>query len=342
MSEANNRATPSTHWAQLNESTSVLGMRILFWICRIFGRWPFRLGLYPVLLRHMLINPTARKASQAYFEQIRASGGTVLRLAVLRHFAAFAESLLDKMLLWGGLFKVSNVQFYGTDPIDARISAGLGGVLVGSHFGNMELCRMLARKRSRVNITVLVHTKHAVLFNRLLAQLDPTSRLNLMQVTEITPATAMLLGEKIAQGHFIVIAGDRVPVSGGRVAYADFLGKPAAFPVGPYLLASILHCPIYTLIPLHTSTGVDIHFELLSENIARREREAKVQQCVELYAQRLASFCLRAPLQWFNFYDFWAPVTVESVESSAPSTTQNSAIINNDKFSKVDKPHVSH
>jgi predicted LPLAT superfamily acyltransferase len=29
------------------------------------------------------------------------------------------------------------------------------------------------------------------------------------------------------------------------------------------------------------------------------------------YACRLEHFCLRAPLQWFNFYDFWHLSTVD-------------------------------
>jgi len=30
-------------------------------------------------------------------------------VTVLRHFASFAENLLDKMLLWSGLFKTDRV-----------------------------------------------------------------------------------------------------------------------------------------------------------------------------------------------------------------------------------------
>lgn len=40
----------SPHWAAINEVGFMAGMRLLFWICRVFGRWPFRFVLYPVLL----------------------------------------------------------------------------------------------------------------------------------------------------------------------------------------------------------------------------------------------------------------------------------------------------
>ena len=124
----------------------------------------------------------------------------------------------------------------------------------------------------------------------------------------------MLLSEKIEQGEFIVIAGDRVPVaSNPRVTIANFLGAPAAFPIGPYVLASILQCPTYLLFSLQQNRyggerkHAEIHFELLRETIRLppKGRDEALQPLVADYAARLQHYCARAPLQWFNFYDFW-------------------------------------
>jgi predicted LPLAT superfamily acyltransferase len=30
-----------------------------------------------------------------------------------------------------------------------------------------------------------------------------------------------------------------------------------------------------------------------------------MQQTIQNYAERLQYFCLKEPLQWFNFFDFW-------------------------------------
>ena len=115
-----------------------------------------------------------------------------------------------------------------------------------------------------LKLTVLTHTKHAARFNRLLAQLDPDSQLNLMEVTELSPVTAMLLSEKIAQGEFVAIAGDRIPVSQNpRIALARFLGATAPFPVGPYILASLLQCPTYLMFSMRTGHTSEIHFRIV-------------------------------------------------------------------------------
>lgn len=298
------------HWAGLNEVGFVAGMRVLFWICRVFGRWPFRIVLYPVLAWYVLTKSRARRVSRAYLRRIAACGGPV-NLSVMRHFAAFAETILDKMLLWGGLHDMRNVRLHGTDGADGVnrcLEEGRGALLICSHLGNLDLCRVLSQRNARLKLTVLVHTRHAQAFNRMLARLNPDSQLNLLQVTEMTPATAMLLAERVAHGEFVVIAGDRIPVSPQpRVALAPFLGQTAAFPVGPYVLASVLQCPIYLLFSMRMGGCSEVHFELLRSavHLPRKARDAMLAELAADYAARLQHHCLRAPLEWFNFYDFW-------------------------------------
>ncbi len=298
-----------SHWAAINESSCVAGMRLLFWICRVFGRWPFRLVLYPVLAWYVLAKPAARRASATYLEHMRGFALVPTGwLGVMRHFAAFAENILDKMLLWGGQFDTSAVVIHGLPPMLRMIEEKRGAVLICAHLGNADLCRVLSRQQSGLKLTVLVHTRHAKAFNDMLGALDPRSQMNLMQVTEMTPATAMLLAEKVAQGEFVVIAGDRVPVAPQpRVALAPFLGQEAAFPVGPYVLAAILQCPVCLMFAVRARDGYEIHFEQLRDKVElpRKGREQVLAELAAAYAARLQHHCTSAPLEWFNFYDFW-------------------------------------
>ncbi len=298
------------HWAAINEVSFVAGMRLLFWVWRLLGRWPFRLVLYPVLAWYVLTKPRARRVSSDYLRRAGAYVPVPQGLwGVLRHFGAFAENILDKMLLWGGLFDTRRVRFFGREPMLDLIARRKGALLLCSHLGNVELCRLMAHECPGLRLTVLVHTRHAQAFNRMLARLDPRSELNLLQVTEMNPATAIMLAERVADGEFVVIAGDRIPVSPDpRVALADFLGSPAAFPVGPYVMASLLQCPLYGMFSQRASDGeCEIHFELLRESVRlpRKGRDAALSELAGAYAARLQYHCLRAPLQWFNFYEFW-------------------------------------
>jgi predicted LPLAT superfamily acyltransferase len=312
------RAADARHWAAINEASCVTGMRFLFWVCRVFGRWPFRAVLYPVLLWYVATQPRARRASRRYLARVGAPSGT---LGVLRHFGAFAEAILDKMLLWGGSFDFDRVALHGAAPLLEMAAQRRGALLVCAHLGNLDLCRALSLRTPGLRVTVLVHTKHAQAFNAMLARLDPRSQLDLMQVTDMGPAMAMQLAERIARGEFIVIAGDRVPVADQpRVAVAPFLGAPAAFPVGPYVMASVLGCPLYAMFA--TRDGEDgghaIHFELLRETVAlpRRGRDVALAGLAAQYAARLEHHVRRSPLEWFNFYDFWQRHDTEPADAA--------------------------
>lgn len=302
-------AASTRHWAAINESSFVFGMRLLFWVCRVFGRWPFRVILYPVLAWYVLAKPAARRASSTYLNHMRAFAPVPAGwLGVMRHFGAFAENILDKMLLWGGLFDTSSVTIHGMAPMQRLLDEKRGAVLLCAHLGNMDLSRVLSHAQPGLKLTVLVHTRHAKAFNEMMAAIDPRSQMNLMQVTEMNPTTAMLLADKVAQGEFVVIAGDRIPVSPQpRVAQAPFLGQPALFPVGPYVLAGILQCPLCLMFSVHGKTGYEIHFEQLSDNVRlpRKGREEALAELAGAYAARLQYHAMRSPLEWFNFYDFW-------------------------------------
>jgi predicted LPLAT superfamily acyltransferase len=305
-------SSASRHWAQIDEVSFVAGIRLLFWLGRMLGRWPFRLVLYPTLLWYAGAKPWARTASKDFLARVARSepnsGVAVGVIGVLRHFASFGECLLDKLLLWCGLFETDSVVVQGVEPIAGQISAKRGALLICCHLGNLELCRVMSKRQPGLKLTVLLHTKHATRFNQLLARVNPDSQLDVMQVTELTPATAALLKDKIDRGEFVAIAGDRIPVAHApRVVRVPFFATPAPFPIGPYVLASLFQCPVFLLFSLRTEGGWEIHFERFRESIRlpRKGREAALAALAGAYAARLEYYCRKAPLQWFNFYDFW-------------------------------------
>jgi predicted LPLAT superfamily acyltransferase len=317
-------AVKARHWAQIDEVTFVAGIRFLFVVFRVLGRWPFRVLLYPVVAFYVARYPSARAASRAYLARVWRSRGfperdVDLRL-ILRHFVAFSECILDRLRVWSGSIAIDDVEFHGRDVVAARIASGRGGLFISAHLGNIDLCRALSKHRPGLKLTALVHTKHATAFNRLLADVNQESDLNLVQVTEITPETAALLRERVDRGEYVVIAGDRTPVTPqARATTAEFLGAPAAFPVGPYVLAALLQCPTYLIFCLDIEGRYHVFYELFRDEIRmpRGDRDALLAQLAGAYAERLAHFCRLAPLQWFNFFDFWATRSNGAIDAAA-------------------------
>jgi len=60
----------SKHWAQLEERSTLWGMRILLRIYLLFGRTVLQVFLYPVVIYYWLINRSGRRASQSYLSRV--------------------------------------------------------------------------------------------------------------------------------------------------------------------------------------------------------------------------------------------------------------------------------
>lgn len=302
--------TDGSHWAGRHERGSFVLMKLTAWAVRVLGRKPMVPVLYLIVLYFYLFGRSARHSAWTYQHNLATwSGRAELRPSagsVYRQFMAFADTLLDKLDVWGGRLSLDRLVLHDDADLHSVLKAPRGQLLVGSHLGNLEICRALAELGQKVEMNVLVHTRHAEQFNQLLSE-SGANNLRLIQVSELDPAIMLELSQRLDAGEWLAIAGDRVPLHGARIAIADFLGHPAPFPQGPWLLAGLLQCPANLLFCLKQGQEFHVHLEPFAECIQwrRGERDAVVQQWVQRYADRLAARCLEAPLQWFNFYPFW-------------------------------------
>ncbi|WP_299776283.1 hypothetical protein [uncultured Pseudoteredinibacter sp.] len=222
----------------------------------------------------------------------------------------FGESLLDKLAVWQGDISLEDILFHPREEFLDYCAKGKGGVLIGSHLGNLEICRALSLQQKNTRINVLMHTSHAENFNKLLKQLG-SEQISIIQVNSINPATAMMLKEKIEQGEFIVLTGDRTPPTGEKnSAPVNFLGQQADFPNGPFILASLLKCPVFTIFCFRSRTPnyrYEIFLDKFSDQllISRKDRHSSLALHRQRFADIVASFCYKFPLQWYNFYSLW-------------------------------------
>lgn len=308
------------HWAQLGESTFVLGIWLLYGVHRVAGRWPFRLLMTPVLALHWALRPALRRHSLDYLRRLQQSESPWPRRPGLRHSFAhvrlFADTLLDKLLAMAGRYPLQHLRSEGHEQVLRHLATGQGAVLATAHMGCLELCRALAEQMPGFHVNVLVHTRHAQAFNRILARLqgEVSGRVRLIEVSDINPAVAMLLAQRVAAGECVAIAGDRVPVGSARVLRLPFLGQEAAFPIGPYLLAGLLKCPLFFMGCIHEGRGYALRFERLAEQVTlpRGAREQAMLAPARAYVAALTR-CLRAsPYDWFNFFAFWDQAHDES------------------------------
>lgn len=312
---SNSQDDSATHWARIEERGVYAGLGAMLWIYRVFGRFGFLLLLYPVIGYFFVFGGEARRASRVFLSRVyghptgaKSFGSVPGWRQSFRHFLAFGDAILDKLAAWSGEIGDRDISYHNREIFDALRESNQGGLLIASHLGNMEVCRALGELSLGLKLNVLVHTRHAAKFNRLLQRVSPESSISLIQTTEVDPGTAIMLQDRISEGEFVIIVGDRTPVTGaGRTSWTPFFGEPAPFPQGPYILASLLKCPVLLIFCLKRTDGYHIIFEPFADEIRvpRRDRVAALENWTARYAKRLEHYCATDPHQWFNFFDFW-------------------------------------
>ncbi|WP_426117861.1 glycosyl transferase [Pseudomonas sp. DSP3-2-2] len=301
---------PDKHWADHEERGSFILMQLTAWAAKRLGRRVLSPLLYGIVLYFFLFGRQARKSAWEYQRRLAQWSARPELLPTQRRvfgqFMAFADSLLDKLDVWNGKLRLEQIDIVDPAGLRTQLRGQRGQMLVGAHLGNLEVCRALAELGEKVTMNVLVHTKHAERFNRLLGEAGAT-HLRLIQVSELNPMIMLQLSERLDRGEWLAIAGDRVALHGGRNAKVDFLGGTAAFPQGPWLLAGLLKCPIHLIFCLKGANGYRVILEPFADAIEwrRSDRQQVIGQWAQRYADRLSHYCLQAPQQWFNFYPFW-------------------------------------
>lgn len=301
------------HWAKIREAGVLVGMRFMVVAYRLLGRTVFSILLFPVMVYYYLRRGTARKASMDYIRRVQRRfpdlyGQRSARRMSFRQFFNFGQLLLDKYLTWAKTPEIRDLNIVNHDLFLELIETRQGCLIIGSHYGNLEYSRSISTRHPGLVINVLIYDQHATKFARLMAESEPESRMNLIQVTDIDIALTLSLKEKVERGEWVVIAGDRVPVGEStRVAHASFLGDPAPFPIGPCVLASVLKCPVYLLHCYLEDGRYCVKLDPFEQEVSlpRKDRQAAFESYAQRYASSLEARVKQDPAQWFNFFDFW-------------------------------------
>jgi predicted LPLAT superfamily acyltransferase len=308
-------------WFAQAERGSTFGIRIAVWFYRRLGRRVATLLLYPIVGYFFLTAAPVRRASRRYLERLYASPGGAQALGgapgarhVFHHFLEFGVTILDRVGFWLGKDSDFDFRVRGREQLDRIVEEKCGALILGSHLGSFDAMRLLAATQSPLRVHLLMFTRHAPRINQVLRALRGESSGGKLQVRviPIDPGSfrhVVEARECIERGEVIAVLADRVPPGeSSRVSPVEFLGATAALPHGPMRLAALLGCPVLLMTGLRTASGgYEIHVERFADRVLlprARRNEALSEYCQD-YADRLAGYCVRAPYQWFNFYDFW-------------------------------------
>ncbi len=298
------------HWARINERGSLVGMRLVLWMQKRLNPWILRVSLWLIIFWYFILHRTARLASLDFLVHIDPAlrrRQWALHVRSYRHMVRFGEAMLDKVAAWNGQIDEHRLCGDGRENFRIALGTGLGGLVLVAHHGNLDIISALAENHPDLELVVLMHTRNADKFNRLIEQASQRKRPRIIETTEISPGTAQSLSTLLSNGGFVIIAADRVPLHSTRFERVEFLGETALFPHGPFLLATLLRCPVYIASCVKQGQQFQIDFDTLGDTtqLRRQDRSQWIEDTTQRFVELLSERVREHPLQWFNFFFFW-------------------------------------
>ena len=293
------------HWQSRPEG----GGRFALWLIRSIalygGRGVGRLCLYPITLYFFLRRGPERQASRQYLQRV--FGRPATHWQVLKHIHCFASTIMDRIFLLAHGEKEFQIETQGLDQLDELVAQGRGVLLLGSHQGSFEALRAIGARRPDMPLRVVLDKQKTPAMTELLESLAPEVGACVIDASQDGTSITLAMAEACQRGALVALLADR-----GRaheaLRYAEFLGTPAPFPVGPWLLAHALQVPVVLCFGLYLGGNrYRLIFEPVAEQvrIPRHARGPALDALISRYARRLEHYVHVAPYNWFNFYDFW-------------------------------------
>ncbi len=304
MTTASPPTSAGSEWLSVAEKGSVVGIRLTVWLATAAGRLPARWLMRVVALWYTLLHPGVRHASRDLGERLGQQRRGLH--AIYRHVLCFAEAALDRLWLVQGRGDLFELTRDGHDHLERLHASGRGAILLSAHVGSTA-AMAIGGHDERLRIRIVGYFKNAKMINAALYRLNPHAAAQVVHIEPGRADTVLDLKDRIDRGELLAIAADRVGLN-DRTVQVEFLGQPAPFPAGPFLLAAMLQCPVYFVCGIYRAPNrYELHCEPFADRVElpRKDREAALHRAVGQYADRVAHYVRAAPDNWFNFYKFW-------------------------------------
>ena len=267
----------------------VIDVRILYLFTYIF-----------ILPPTMLINRKPRKAIYNFYREGFNFGKIRSAWMTIKNHCLFSQVVIDKFAMYAG--KKFDIEIIGYDNYLSLMEQPEGFIQVSSHIGNYEVAGYsLNAKNKRFNALVFGGEKESVMQNRQ----KMFEHRNIRMIPMNSDMEYLFKIDKaLNDGEIISMPADRI--FGSQKSFSiNFLGHPARFPQGPFVLAAMKDVAVLFVVVMKTATKkYKIYVEKIKHPEGKSSRE-KAKDIAEDYVVRLQDKVKEYPAQWYNYFDFW-------------------------------------
>jgi predicted LPLAT superfamily acyltransferase len=224
-------------------------------------------------------------------------------MILYKNYYCFGQTLIDRIVMMADI--KNNFTFNFDDEIyfNEMIAQGKGGLLLSGHLGNWEIAGHLLKKRFTTPINIVMYDGESEQLKQYLEGVTGQRNARIIVIKEDLSHIYNIM-EALENNEFVCMHADRF-LPENKTLQADFLGKAATFPAGPFVLASKLDVPVSFVFAMK-ETHYHYHFYAGSGTIYRNQTEKN--QPMDILKNFIAEMEIKVkqyPEQWYNYYDFW-------------------------------------
>ncbi len=265
-----------------------IDVRILYAFVAIF--------VIPVCL---IVNP-AQKVIYRYYRERWGMSFLMACCRTYRNFYLFSQVVVDRFAMYAG--KNFHFETEGYEEFQRLASREEGFLQFSAHIGNYELAGYtLKADRKRFNALVFAGEKESVMMNR--TRMFDSRNIRMIPIRQ-DMSHLFTINEALANGETVSMPADRM-IGSNKTVTQSFLGRDAAFPLGPFSVATMRGLDVLAVNVMKTGTkSYRIHVTPLGYDKSA-SRKIQTEQLANAYVRELERIVSRYPDQWYNYYEFW-------------------------------------
>ncbi len=279
-----------------------LGYRIFVFTLRRGGVRSAYILLYLVVTYYFLFSWKASK--NLYYLFRKRLGFSILKSVngIFRNYYRFGQAIIDRIAATAETGDCFTFNFDGEEYLEQMVAEGNGGLLLGAHLGNWEIAGFYL-KRIDTEVHVVMYEAESEKIRLYLDRVTGGRKMKIIPIKDDL-SHVYLIAEALRNNGLVCIHADRF-LEGNRTISRTFLGKPALFPEGVFMLAATFGIPVAFVFALKDSPTHYHFFSTLPKVYKDAPKQILIDSIIGDYVTELENKLQRYPYDWFNYFKFW-------------------------------------
>lgn len=279
-----------------------LGYRIFVWVLKTYGVLTGYFLLRFVALYYFFFSFKASRQIYLLYRQKLGYSWFSSTSKVYNNYFLLGQGIIDKVVMMSGIKNNFSFDFDGEENLREIVSMGKGGILLSAHIGNWDVAGHLF-KRLQTPINIVLYDGEDEQIKQYLDGVTGKRNVNIITIKEDL-SHIYAISDAFNKNELVCMHADRF-LPGNKTINTNFLGFPARFPLGPFLLASTFRVPVSYVFAVKESK---LHYHLFASSVKDYStvgRKEIINQMLMDYTTEMEAKVKQYPEQWFNYYNFW-------------------------------------